>query len=358
MSSRAMSCPSCGGLLAPRDGDSRGTCGSCGTPYARTDQIPRYILPCPTDGTEVLRTVRKVLSGRDARRGALEGSRVSRPLLFHVPFWHVSAQISGLVLGLEPEYREEEVPVVVESENSEGVQSFPGLTRKVRSRCGARAARRESRAWSSLNITAADLEPLGLPNLSEDSQLAVTGLEIQRSSLPAGLEVLDGRLTGMGTVVDPSVTLSEAIARSDKYFMRIALGVGRGLEQRWSWNAITARRACLVYYPIWMVDFEFAGRTYKAVIDGVSGRIVRGRFPGRHLDAGIIATVIAVFWAAIIPPTIASMLFLDRTILMHDGGRPGCTPVILLLLAVLAMSTWKFLKLLDGTGGRGGDLVL
>jgi hypothetical protein len=315
----------------------------------RPDGVRKLVRRASVGTMDALRAVRRVLEGRDTRRGALTASRVRQPRLFYVPFWHVSSQVSGFVAGLEPVFREEEVPIVQESSrDGEDYSTFSAGTRKVRLRVGARAARREIRIQSGLTVSAADLEPLGIPSLSDETQLAITGLSIQRSRLPEGLETLDGRVFE-GVMVDPVVPLAAALAMADRNAVRLAGGAGREMEQRWTWHRISGRRAVLVYYPLWVVDFECFGSQYKAVVDGVGGAVVRGRFPGRTADTRIAAALAAVLWAALLPAAAGFLVGFRAS----SGG--ACLPFALLILASLAGLTAKALRALESMDSSGGD---
>lgn len=347
---RALSCPACGGLLDFREGDVEGSCRHCGTRVRRTDAVVRLLRPSAMDGTGALRAVRRLLEGPSIRRGALSRARVARPRLFYVPFWHVSAQVTGFAFGLEPVWEEQELPVATDAEQGGDDMSVFGKTRTVRIRKGAKAVSREIRVFGSVNVSAADLEPLGIPSMGEDSQLSMTGLEIQRNELPEGLEVLDSRSSGEGVLVDPSMPLSQAVASADRYFGRLAGGSARALEQRWTWHAITCRRVRLVFYPLWVVDFQCGGSPYRVVLDGASGKVVRGILPGRRRDLNILASIVAALWAACLPFVLSSL----------DGGSAlrGCGSVTLLTGAMLGLGTWKLMDMLDSVSRKGSDVVV
>ena len=310
----------------------------------------RLLRQSSIDGTGALREVRRLLEGPSIRRGALSSARVARPRLFYVPFWHISAQLSGFAAGLEPVWEEQELPVAADTEQGGENMSVFGSTRTVRIRKGAKAVFRETRVSGSVNISAADLEPLGIPSMGEDAQLSMTGLEIQRSELPAGLEVLDARSAGEGVLVDPSMPVSQAVASADRYFDRLAGGSARGLEQRWTWHAISCRRVRLVFYPLWVVDFQCGGAPYRVVLDGASGKVVRGILPGRRRELNILASIVAALWAACLPYALSSL----------DGGSGvrGCESVTLMALAMLGLGTWKLVDMLDSVSRKGSDVVV
>jgi hypothetical protein len=267
---------------------------------------------------------------------------VRKPQLFHVPFWHLRAQVHGYTVGIEPEFVEEEIPVVPVDETQPGWTMTP--TRKVKRRSGSRAVEREIHVSSTVNVSAADLEPLGIPSLSSETQLAMDGLEIQGSGLPDGLEVLDSRVSYRGTFVDPTIQVSDAVAQSEKYARRLATGVGRGLEKRWEFSVVAGRRCSLIYYPIWVIAFLYRGVGYHVVVDGRSGRVVRGRLPGRGGDRRILTAAAGALWAAAVPLSVdLGMLMLTPEWRLQRA--PGaCFGVLLALLVGAGVLTYRFIE--------------
>ena len=356
-SSRALSCPSCAGPLSLPDGEIQGRCGHCGMPVRINGRVKRFIMKSSLDGTGALRAVRRMLCDRNTRRGALSRAKVDRPRLFYVPFWHVSAQIHGFASGLDPVWEEQEIQVAVDTDGNRHKVPSSGVTRMVRFRKGADSAFREIAFRSSLNMSAADLEPLGIPGLDEDAQLSIDGLGIQRTILPDGLEPLDRKPASEGIVVDPSVPLSQALAGADRYFSRLADGASGGLEQRWSSYAVTGRRVRLIFYPLWIVGFECDGRRYHVVLDGESGRAVRGILPGRSRDLNVLSAIVASIWA-LIPPLFLAVAASDGPMSGNAAAFIKCLPGILAALAVAAAGTWKLLGILDSISGKGSDVVI
>lgn len=349
----ALTCPSCAGPLSIREGDTHTVCGSCGSRLLLTSAVKRFVLPASVSSTEVLRSVRRKLQEVDPR--GVEAARVRKPALYYVPFWHCTASVSGWVLGLEPLFREEELPLP-ESEGQGSGYSLP-RTRKVRVRNGSEAVEREIQITGSVNISAADLEPLGIPSLSSDSQMSLNSIGIRRSDLPEGLEVLQDESTREGTFVDPVVPLVSVERQVSVYLERLASGVGHGMEQRWEFSVISGRRNTLVYYPIWTAEFVSGGRTFQTVVDGRSGSILRGRFPDTRKDKKLLAFSAAVLWAAMIPPAMDMMLSGRMQYATHSGSR-SCVPWMIIIIGAIAFGTYRFLEILEGLRGKGSDSVV
>jgi hypothetical protein len=346
----ALTCPSCGGPLSVAEGDTHTACPSCASAILLPAAVRSYVLPSSVSGTDALRTVRKKLQELHSR--AAGNSRVKSPALFYVPFWHVTCQSSGYVLGLEPVYREELVYLAPDGDGETAHSQLVQTRRKVRK--GSEAVEREIQLSGSVNISGADLTPLGIPSLSSRAQMSMQGMAIQRKGLPEGLQVLDRRSCPDGVFVDPTVPLAEAIRQAEEYLGSLASGVGRGLERRWEFAVMTGHRSCLIYYPLWIVDFSFAGKAFKAVVDGVSGQVLRGRFPGRSVDKLRIASVIGILWAGLIPAMVAFFTSMD---LSGTGMKASgnCLAAGIMVTLAAGVGSWKLLDILDSAHDEGGD---
>lgn len=345
-----LKCPACGGPLSLREGETHARCPGCDSSVLLTGAVGNYVLPEQVGSTPALRAVRRAMES--GARGTAGEARVSRPRLFYVPFWHISAQVHGYVLGLEPKMREEDAPRPMENPDGQSMSVFQS-TRKVKRRVGVRAVEREVQLRGSVNVSAADLEPLGIPSLSSKAQMSLEGMEIQRNSLPDGLEVFDSRVHSDGVFVDPLVSRPEARAEAESYLRRLAGGAGRGLEQQWRYLVFTGRRESLIYYPLWVIGFSVSGKTYRAVVDGRTGRVLRGRFPSGPSGSRYIAGAAAAFWAFVAPP-LFSVVVSGRFDYNSANTTLNCSGVLLMIAAALGIGTWQLLVALDRMERKGG----
>lgn len=336
------------------EGDTHLRCPHCSSSLILMGTVRQYVLPCRTGTTQVLREVRKVLS--QSGKSMVQQCRVTKPNLFYVPYWHLTAQAHGYVLGLEPVYKEEDVPIAVDERESTSM-SVMGPKRKVKRRTGSKAVEKEIQLYGNVNVSAANLEPLGIPSMSSRAQMSLQGIAIQGSGLPDGLEILDTRNKPEGVFVDPLVSLSEARAEAEKYIDGLTEGYAQGLEQRWKYVVLTGRRNCLIYYPLWVVDFYFGDRRYQAVVDGTSAKVLRGRFPGSFSEKGLISAATAAFWGVGLP-VVFDLFFSSGLDVRGRGFAPNCMIMSAILVLALAYGTYRFVKILDDLAGKGLDRIV
>ncbi len=349
-----LTCPTCAGPLNIHEGDTHTVCPSCGSNLLLSNAVRRYVLPSGIAELDILRSVRREL--QKVNPAGVESARVSKPILYFVPFWHCSAQVNGYILGIEPVYRETEIPVADSEGQTTGYSMT--ITRKVRTRAGSEAVEREIQLSGSVNISAADLEPLGIPTLSSESQLSIQGLDIQRNALPDGLEILTDESAREGVFVDPLVSVAEAHKQTARYLLRLGKGVGFGLEERWEFIVVSGYRDALVYYPLWITDFRTDSGSYQVVVDGRSGVVLRGRFPSSGKDRKIITVASALLWAGILPFSIDIIISGKLNYMTPSGNQSSCLPVVLIILGGLAYGTWQLLKLVGRITGRNSDHVI
>lgn len=292
-----LACPSCGGLLETTEGNTNTICSHCDTPLLLQGTVKRYIIESAADSTEVVRSVGRKLE--EVSRGVFSRCRVGKPFLAYVPFWLISCRVDGYVFGIKPVYKERKVRISGENEDG-GVQG--SIVRTIKQRKGIRAEEHQISNEIDMIVSAANLEPLGIPSLGKKSQMALAGMSIGRSGSRLPLKVFDSQnLPDNAHVVDPSVSVSQALEESEDYVSRLCEGVGVGLEQRSMYLAVTGSRERMIHYPLWTVDYSLGERHFRIVVDGVSGDVLRGTFPADHEHWKKVAGILGSIWAGLLP---------------------------------------------------------
>jgi hypothetical protein len=335
-----LSCPSCAGLLEVSEGSTNTVCPNCDTPLFLEGAVNRYIIDSSVDSTDAVRVVRRKLEKVSA--GVFKGCRVRKPFLAYVPFWILSCRVDGYVFGIKPVFRERKVRTVTESDDGSSQNSF---VRTVKQRKGVRAEEHQISSGFDITVSAAHLEPLGIPSLGAKSQMGLSGMAPGRSGSELPLRVFDSeRLPDDASVVDPSVSIDRAREEADRYINRICGGVGIGLEQRSMYLAVTGSREKLVHYPLWVVEYVYEEKSYRSVVDGCTGKLLKGAFPADSEHWKKVCRILGSVWAGLIP----ILLFVSFAGLFSTG------PVFMLMLLFLyglGAVSYRFLKLAKKNAG-------
>lgn len=292
-----LSCPSCAGLLSVADGDTNTVCRHCGNRLLLPWGVRRYIASELIGRTGAVRAVRDRL--KETTSSLPEGAAVTTAVLYYVPFWSITCRVDGFVLGTRGVYAEREVETEFEPS---GDGAKPVITsRMVKQRTGSEAVEQRVSLDLDLIVSAARLEPLGIPSLGEKTQMALDGMELGKGRLPDGLHVFNSASLPEGIVVDPVVDLGEAREEAAGIVDRYSRGAGTGLEQRTLHLCVTGRRERLVYYPLWIVGFTAFQRRFGTVVDGRTGTVLSGRFPADLRKSRMLAIAAGALAASFLP---------------------------------------------------------
>ncbi len=335
-----LSCPSCAGLLEISEGNTNTVCPNCDTPLLLEGVVNRYIIKSSIDSTAAVRIVRRKLE--EVSAGVFAECSVRKPFLTYVPFWILSCRVDGYVFGVKPVFKERKVRTYTENNDGSG-QGV--INRTVKQRKGVRAEEHQISRGFDVIVSAAHLEPLGIPSLGAQSQMGLSGMALGRSGSRLPLRVFDSeKLPASARVVDPAVSIDQAKEEADVFIQRICSGVGAGLEQRSMYLAVTGAREKMVHYPLWVVEYVLDEKTYRIVVDGCSGKVLRGAFPPDSAHWKKVCQILGSVWAGLLPVflvVIFSGLLVTGPVFMF---------VVLLIYGLGAVSA-RFLKMAKKNAG-------
>ncbi|UCF68082.1 MAG: hypothetical protein JSV80_01935, partial [Acidobacteriota bacterium] len=268
----ALSCPRCGGAPDPEGGTGHlARCGSCGV-LGRIDEPSgnacRLAVEPAIDRAFALDALRREL----ARRGQAGAVRLHADELLFAPYWRVSSLLVGRLEG-----RRERPSRTLERVTLEGGQS---VYRFRDGEAEIEHVQREIEKRHLAVISGCPLEELGLPTLDRQRQ-SPGPLGVARPLDRLGrIGVFDLRLRSRGTVLDPLVSRARAEHDASELVERHRRGMISGLLPGATIStAVIARESVLLFYPLYVLRFQYAARRGLAVVDATSGRIVAIRQP-------------------------------------------------------------------------------
>jgi hypothetical protein len=148
-------------------------------------------------------------------------------------------------------------------------------------------------------------------------------------------------LRGRGMVFRPSRSLEETAAELSESAIADIQRANRLDRVTFSWLASIRRRVALVYYPLWVVRYDFRGRTFQVLIDAEGGGLAYGKAPGNHL-----------YRAVSLVGACAGACFVGTTILQHAGSflrsENGLMGLGLIGLVLAALVYWGYSQFRHG----------
>ena len=237
--SHGLVCPNCAGVVPVPEGVRIVTCPYCDwRSLVQGDRgVRRWQVSSSLDRPQALAVVKTFFSGLSKARDLKRQAQVSDLFLVYLPYWRVTAFVAGWLFGRVKSGDKNTKPVEVEV--------------------------LEEMAW---NDAAVDVSEFGVHRVT----VRVSDLE------PFDSE----QLHAQAMVFEPVESPSEALDESEQHFTHRGQSK-RDLKQKYFEKFHMLRqRLSLVYYPLWVARYQYRGRSYQVVVDGVSGEILYGKAPG------------------------------------------------------------------------------
>ncbi len=249
----SLSCPSCGGAISIEEGARFTNCSYCDALlFTEGEQgvfktTFRSNLTQDRSGSALREWLGRGLKARDLPEKAV----VTELYPIYLPFWKLTARAAGWVCGYEERRR-------TDSKGRTTVERIP-MERMVF----------RDFDWSEIACDAGDLGIKALRNMRGEAALHEEG------TIPT-FEVTT-------SATDAKQRGSEAIRAK----ARASAGVPNITFER---IHVVPKALALIFYPIWIGRYEYAGRSYFATVDGVTGAVVSGRAPGDPLYQSLALT--------------------------------------------------------------------
>lgn len=257
-----LGCPSCGGTLSLAEGQRVVTCRYCGGESLALipESVPRYVIGLGVTREAALGAAQKFLS-RPTLSQALH-ARIHEVSLCYVPFYEFTGTRLGTFL------LKEGVKAPPPMEDGEQEQDFQ------RWLLAPRVEKEDTRVIQQEYVRigpGCDLPELGMERIQLEG--------MRRGASPVGLEPFDlVTLQSRATVFAPT-----------KPPARFADDSQRRIKVRGDRTGIVEERLKILYYPVWQARYRHMGRPYEVAVDGVRGKVLRGRAPVEIRQAAMIA---------------------------------------------------------------------
>jgi hypothetical protein len=245
----SMNCPACGGAVSVQEGTDIASCPYCSLLLSvEGDQgVSKIMLKNKLDASKAESTARNWMSGGLKARDLKAKAEVTECYPLYVPFWKLHARAAGWVCG----YREER-----HDKRTERIPMEKIVLREF--------------DW---NGAACDIGDIGIEHLSN---LEGEALLHDEGSIPT-FEVTNSP--------------TDAISAGIEGIRRTAVNSASVEHETFINMHVFPKGLILLYYPVWVVRYKYAGRMYFVTLDGVTAKVLSGRAPGDSLMRSIAMTI-------------------------------------------------------------------
>lgn len=280
-----LNCPSCGGRMEIDEGEKIAVC-----PFCHTVSIIEG-----GDGVKTL-AYKMVISEKNAVKKAFEWFRhgfkarnlkklakIKEIYPVYLPFWKYSARGMGIVLGY----------------NIESYVDSNGTTHRKKKR--KEEIINKDYDWTNIACDAGDIGVLRLRNLKGEI-------------IPLGEDI---------PIYEATHSKDDARVRGEKDIKNWIMREADIENITFSKLFVVPKNFSLLYYPFWLIRYEYKEKMYFLTVDGVTGEVISGRAPG-----DVLWQSIAIGGGATIGGTLAGLISL--------GGRIGILSFIIGFLIFLS----------------------
>jgi hypothetical protein len=251
---RSLTCPQCAGPLSVRAGRRILLCSHCGVRVLVCGQggLSRWLFPQTVDHLGALHTAAGWLTDYPGVARAAREAPVRQAQLVHVPIWEHKALVAGWEFGTKLRTKSYLV------EDNEGNEKLELALAEERFEDPHLQERRYFQA-------ACDLAALGA------TRPRFSGRELL-------LPLAAGEFDPASQVMEPQGTAA-AVAEQGR---RLALQPASGAADPRTWMLILRESVTLLYYPLWLIDYQAGGRSYRVVVDAHDGGVNSATAPARE----------------------------------------------------------------------------
>lgn len=239
---KGLSCPSCAGSLEIQPGTVVLTCKFCNANLLVRGErgAEQCYVPLSVSKEDTIRKIGEWFKSFKIAPDLRHTAKFLETFPVYVPFWRVDSLVVGWVLG--------------EIKKGSGKnQSVEKVERKINDQ-------------KQMTVPACDIGEFGVKwvDLQGDTILPFDLGTVQKQGMTFGV------LTQQSDAVDLARKTFEDWAKAEAGVTKITFS---------KTHVLNCKRS-IVYYPLWVVRYEYKGRTYQVTADGETPQLLYGRAPG------------------------------------------------------------------------------
>ncbi|MDQ3194061.1 MAG: hypothetical protein M3P82_03570 [Bacteroidota bacterium] len=262
---KGITCPSCNGELDVTEGLTSFNCKYCKTLLIVKGESGtlKYYVPKKLKREDAIAKAFKWLdTGMSKAKGLHASAKVADVFLAYIPYWRVKADVVGWIFGQEKR---------TSTSNGKTTTYYVDTEKKIQNSF--------DRTYSACDVSELGVKKI---NLTGDTVLPVDFESLQRDGMMFNIiasekEAFEFAKDNFAVEARNSVNLHNI---TFEHFDLVRENIG------------------IVYYPLWVVRYSYANRTYQVVVDGEDGSICYGKAPGNNLYralVGILSTATGMY---------------------------------------------------------------
>ena len=262
---KGITCPSCNGELDIKEGLRTFNCKYCGTLLTVKGEsgTMKYFVPRKIKKEDAIaKTFGWLSSGFKKAKGLKEKAVISESFLVFIPYWRIRADVVGWIFGQEKR---------TSTSNGRTTTYYVDVEQKIQ--------KSYDRTYSACDVSELGVKKI---NLTGDTIIPVDFETLQREGMMFNI------IASEKEAFDYAKNSFSAEARNSVSLYNVTFE-----------HLDLVREAIdIIYYPLWVVRYNFENRTYQVIIDGEDGSVCYGKAPGNNLYRavmGILGTGIGMF---------------------------------------------------------------
>ncbi|UCE80629.1 MAG: hypothetical protein JSV94_05610 [Methanobacteriota archaeon] len=248
-----LNCPACGGSITVVEGEDTIACPYCSsTLFIEGDEgVTTVAFRNRTTKQKAVDASRRWWSSGWKARDLRRVGKVTEVYPIYLPFWRATTRIAGWICGYE-------IRRHTDSKGRVHQQKIPKEVMIL-----------NDYQFSEIAADPGDLGIRSLRNFSGETSFADFDM------IPT-FEATTSRDDAISHARNKALSSARSSARVPRVTMERL--------------HILPRRLSMVYYPVWIVRYDYRDRKYLTTVDGVTGQIISGRAPGDPLFQSLAIT--------------------------------------------------------------------
>jgi predicted RNA-binding Zn-ribbon protein involved in translation (DUF1610 family) len=252
---KGMTCPACSGELDMNEGLRSFNCKYCGTLLVVKGESGslKFFVPRKLNRDQAIANAFNWLGKGIAKASGLKAaSKIEEAFLVYIPYWRVRSDVVGWIFGQEKRTR---------TVNNRTTTYYVDVEKKIQQ-------------TFDRTFPACDVAELGVKkvNLEGDEILPVDFDTLQRDGMIFNI------ISSEKEVEDYAKQNFSSEARNSVHLYNITF----------EHYDLVREDIHIVYYPLWIVRYNYSNRVYQVVVDGEDGSVCYGKAPGNNLYRAIM----------------------------------------------------------------------